>query len=267
MEAVEWFQAFHRVACQKLGIDPDSRGARSRVAEVLQITPQQYGDALRGHRGSRETLKMWAERLGLVLETVDGKIHTLLPGVSMNTQAAGPDPGGPFRPLSFREGLLGIAAAVPVVGDPKHPVGFPARLELGGVVMAANLRRKTPWNASPSAKVRDTKLLVWVREAHRIGVWQRPVEMSFADLFDALPPWLRPHVRYADMAELEVDVWAAISAIEQKALVGTSFQFAMMGSHIKGELQRTGPHTLEWSLQFLPPIVDWVRSLFGPDTP
>lgn len=61
----EAFQAFHRSACATLGLDSEVRGAKTAVAKALEATPQQYSDALSGHRGSLELLVRWAGRLGL----------------------------------------------------------------------------------------------------------------------------------------------------------------------------------------------------------
>lgn len=58
------FQAFHEVACARLGIDT-GRGSGTLVPAALGVHRVQYADTLAGRSGSLDTLARWAETLGL----------------------------------------------------------------------------------------------------------------------------------------------------------------------------------------------------------
>ena len=59
------YRELHRLACQKLHIDPEARGSRRQIADRLGVSQQQYSDAMNGRRKSFDTLVDWAGKLNL----------------------------------------------------------------------------------------------------------------------------------------------------------------------------------------------------------
>jgi hypothetical protein len=68
MRLARQFEVLHKVACEKFGIAPNKRGAKTLITTELNVTLQQYSDAIRGRRGSMDLLLEWARRLRIPVQ-------------------------------------------------------------------------------------------------------------------------------------------------------------------------------------------------------